>query len=95
MLIELADNYIRMKGHASTKIVCGMVSAVTVMIANGLAECLEEDCALILKDGYFYLDKKNLSEKGKVVVDVFENGLQGLAHDYSDSICVSDTRTGV
>ena len=93
MLIELADNYIRMKGHAKTREVCGMVSAVTVMIANGLKSYLNENCVLILREGYFYLDKKDISEKGKIIVDVFERGLCQLASEHPDSLYIWDNRT--
>ena len=93
MFIELADNYIRMKGHAKTKEECGMISAVTVMISNGLKSYLNENCVLILRDGYFYLEIRDISEKGKIIVDVFELGLCNLARDYPDSFYIWDIRT--
>lgn len=89
MQVEFTNDYIKMTGHAENPIVCAMVSSLTTLLGNAVLDYLDEDAEVKLDSGDFYLSKEHLSDEAKLLTDVFEYGILGLAEDYPNSFNIS------
>ena len=90
MRVRNTKTSIEMIGHAEDKIVCAMVTSLTVTLCNAFTTILDEPVDYKLSSGRFYLSKAHLSEEAKLLVKVFWCGIVGLARDYPSSIFIED-----
>ncbi len=89
MQVEFTDKYIKMSGHAESQIVCAMVSSLSTLLGNAILDFLGESVEVKLDSGDFYLCKEHLSDEAKLLTDVFEYGIFGLAEDYPNSFNIT------
>ena len=90
MRVRNTKTSLEMIGHAENKLVCSMVTALTVTLCNAFTTILDETVDYKLSSGRFYLSKKHLSENAQLLVNVFWCGIVGIARDYPDSIFIED-----
>lgn len=95
MLIEVMvrDDGIRISGHAGyaesgKDIVCSAVSVLVQTLVKSIDDLTDDRLAREIGPGIFYMNIKNLSERGKLLVDSFFIGICGIAEAYPDSVRV-------
>lgn len=74
---------IEIDGHAGNKIVCAMVTALTVSLINNLQR-IGDTPAYELREGYFRLIRRGLSIEGDILTDAFLYSIRGLMESYPD-----------
>ena len=86
---------ITVEGHAGyaetgSDIVCAAVSALTVNLINSIELLTEDDVDYFKNEetGYIDLRFKDLSERGKLLVDSFFIGIQAMSEMYKDYVQV-------
>lgn len=90
MIVVEADNYgITVDGHAGyaesgKDIVCAAVSAITQTLVVSLDNFTSDRITHVEYDGHIRIDYKDLSERGKLLVDSFFIGICGVANAYPE-----------
>lgn len=94
MIVVKADNYgITVDGHAGyaesgKDIVCAAVSAITQTLVVSLDSFTNDRITHTEHDGYIKIDYKDLSERGKLLVDSFFIGICGVANAYPEYLAI-------
>ncbi len=74
-----------MIGHAENKVVCAMVTTLTVSLINSIESYLHEDIDYSIKTGYFYASIDGLSENARMFYEAFIKNLLIISEDYPNS----------
>lgn len=94
MIVVEVDNYgITVDGHAGyaesgKDIVCAAVSAITQTLVVSLDNFTSDRITHVEHDGHIRIDYKDLSERGKLLVDSFFIGICGVANAYPEYLAI-------
>lgn len=82
--ISIGENFIEMSGHASEKIVCHGISAVSQMTANYLEKCKSAD--IHRDEGYLKIDNIIQNDSSIFLLEAFVDALKDIQTEYSGNI---------
>ena len=91
--VSVREDNIRVIGHSGyaphgQDIVCAGVSALSQSLIASIEDLTEDRPVYTIAPGIFKIEKKNLSEKSKFLVDSFFIGICGIADAYPDYVRV-------
>ena len=91
--IQIRENGIRMDGHAACGIngkdlVCSAISALTCTLIMGLQELTDNRIRAETDNGMTVSEWQKLSDKGKLLVDAWEIGINTINEQYN---CITFT----
>lgn len=91
--VEIDHWGITVDGHAGYAesghdIVCAAVSALTQNLIVSLKEFTNDRITHVQHDGYVRIDYKDLSERGRLLVDSFFIGICGIANGYPEYLAI-------
>lgn len=100
--VNIRDDGITVSGHAryaepGRDIVCAAVSVLAQNVAESLWNLTADKIETGIRLGRVTINHgeyKNLSDKGKVLVDSFFMGIQRIADEYPDYVTINNGRTG-
>lgn len=87
--VEITPNSIRMSGHACRKSadgidrVCAAVSALTCNLINSIRDLTDDEIWADTASGTAVIKWKNLSDKGKLLMDSWFLGLTAINQYYN------------
>ena len=89
--ITVRPDHIKVNGHArhgplGEDIVCAAVSALTQTLSESLKALTADSVRTVVDNGYTSIWFRNLSERGKLLVDSFFIGICGIADSYPECI---------
>ncbi len=84
---------ITVEGHAGYApkgydIVCAAISVLFQSLGESIKELTEDDIHVKKADGYMRIDYKDLSEQGKLLIDSFFIGINGVAEAYPEYLII-------
>lgn len=91
--MEVGNHGITVDGHAGyaesgKDIVCAAVSAITQTLVVSLDNFTNDRITHVEHDGHIRIDYKDLSERGKLLVDSFFIGICGVANAYPEYLAI-------
>lgn len=84
--VKINDEYIEVDGHAGDKIVCAMLTALTVSLVNNLTERLNLTVDYAIGSGHFVMRTDGLDSEAKPLIDAYVYSLRDLSRSYPDNI---------
>ena len=89
--VTKTDDMIRLDGHAENKIVCAMVTALTIALVNDITSYLNEPLDCHVDDGEYQITGLSaLSEIGQHFLNAFWGNFEELMRDYPKSFAYTD-----
>ena len=85
-MVLIDKEKIVVEDHAGDKIVCAMLTSLTVSLISNITQRLNIDAKYELSDGHFVLYFKNLTQKATDLVDAYIYSLRGLSESYPENI---------
>ena len=85
-MVLIDKEKIVVEDHAGDKIVCAMLTSLTVSLISNITQRLSLDAKYELSDGHFVLYFKNLTQKATDLVDAYIYSLRGLSESYPENI---------
>ena len=87
IVIKTRENGIIIDGHAGyaehgKDIVCAGVSVLAQNLISSLEALTEDKIRYVLEPGHISMEYKNLSERGRLLVDSFFIGVSRIAESY-------------
>lgn len=97
--IIIRDDGISVTGHSGyappgQDIVCAGISSLLLTLSASLAALISCSMEEQIKPGEAYINYRNLSEQGLLLVDSFSIGVAGIASEYPDNVHFTDLREG-
>lgn len=84
--VKISDKYIEVDGHAGDKIVCAMLTALTVSLVNNLTDRLNFTVDYTIRGGHFVMCTDDLDTASQNLVDAYVYSLRDLSRSYPDNI---------
>lgn len=92
--ISITDRTVKISGHADyappgQDIVCAAVSVLSQTLIESLERLTEDTITYNIKPGMVDINYRNLSERGKLLLDSFFVGVRMIAAEYPDNVKLS------
>lgn len=92
--ISITDRAVNISGHAGyappeKDIVCAAVSVLSQTLIESLERLTDDTITYNIKPGTVDINYRNLSERGKLLLDSFFVGVRMIAAEYPDNVKLS------
>ena len=92
--ISITDRTVKISGHANyappgKDIVCAAVSVLSQTLIESLERLTDDTITYNIKPGTVDINYRNLSERGKLLLDSFFVGVRMIAAEYPDNVKLS------
>ena len=92
--ISITDRTVKISGHANyaqpgQDIVCAAVSVLSQTLIESLERLTDDTITYNIKPGTVDINYRNLSERGKLLLDSFFVGVRMIAAEYPDNVKLS------